>query len=208
MSDESLSAAPVGSVLQQARESLGMTQREVGELLHVSQSIVDAVERGDKNRLPVFVYTRGYVRAYARLLELDADGLVAVLALQYGELQSADDAGAIGGNSQVGGPAASKLSGLAQELLRRPQVIGGLAVAGLLWRFYLLGMRQKRCPVLRMRCNSPHSNRMLPSLSRQSPPCLNRTREVKCQMSWLSPRWPRRNHPAQFDALPPQVKTS
>lgn len=132
MSDESLSAAPVGSVLQQARESLGMTQREVGEILHVSQSIVDAVERGDKNRLPAFVYTRGYVRAYARLLELDADGLVAVLALQYGESQSADDAGVIGVNSQVGGPAASKLSGLAQELLRHPQVIGGLAVAGLL----------------------------------------------------------------------------
>lgn len=127
MSDESLITAPVGSVLQQTRESVGLTQREVGDALNLAQSIIDAVERGDKSRLPAFVFTRGYVRAYAKLLDIDAEGLVAALALQYGESQSPVEV-----EVQESAPTQSKLSGLAQELLRHPQVIRGVVVAALL----------------------------------------------------------------------------
>ena len=127
MSDEPLITAPVGSVLQQARESLGLTQREVGDALNVSQSIIDAVESGDKSRLPAFVFTRGYVRAYAKLLEIDAEGLVAALALQYGESQSP-----VEGEVQASATTQNKWSGLAQELLRHPQAIRSVVVAALL----------------------------------------------------------------------------
>ncbi len=78
-------AAP-GVVLAQAREEIGVSQREVAEALNLPIHVVAAIEEGDKSNLPSHVFTRGYVRAYAKLLELDPDPLVAALAL--GEVEA------------------------------------------------------------------------------------------------------------------------
>jgi len=68
-----------GEVLARTREELGVTQREVSDALNLPVSTVAAIEAGDRARLPALVFTRGYVRAYAKLLELDAEPLVAAL---------------------------------------------------------------------------------------------------------------------------------
>ncbi len=60
-----------GAVLRAEREELGVTVREVAETLNLSMSTIEAIESDDLERLPGAVFTRGYVRAYARLLELD-----------------------------------------------------------------------------------------------------------------------------------------
>ena len=60
-----------------ARESLGITCREVSEALNLSLKVVEALEVNDYETLPEAVFTRGYIRAYAKLLELDADAIVA-----------------------------------------------------------------------------------------------------------------------------------
>jgi cytoskeleton protein RodZ len=79
ISDPGAELAP-GRILAQTREELGITQREVSDALNLAVSTVAAIEAGDQSRLPPYVFTRGYVRAYAKLLELDPEPLVAALA--------------------------------------------------------------------------------------------------------------------------------
>ena len=79
---------PPGEILAQARESLGVTQREVSEALNLSLDTVIALEAGDAERLPAPVFARGYVRAYAKLLELDPEPLVAAMVEASSEPES------------------------------------------------------------------------------------------------------------------------
>ena len=65
-----------GSILRAEREALGVTVREVSETLNLSMATIEAIEADDLDRLPGPVFARGYVRAYARLLELDPEPLV------------------------------------------------------------------------------------------------------------------------------------
>lgn len=66
-----------GQQLRDERERLGITVREVAERLNLSMTTVRAIEADDYARLPGAVYARGYVRAYARLLQVDARPLLA-----------------------------------------------------------------------------------------------------------------------------------
>lgn len=65
-----------GSVLRAERESLGVSVREVAETLNLSITMVKAIEADDLDSLPGAVFARGYIRAYARLLELDPEPLL------------------------------------------------------------------------------------------------------------------------------------
>lgn len=69
--------APVGTTLRMAREAAGLGLEEVARRLKFAPRQLDALERGDWGRLPGGAAVRGMVRQYARLLELDADALVA-----------------------------------------------------------------------------------------------------------------------------------
>ena len=66
-----------GAILRAEREALGVTVREVSETLNLSIAVIEAIEEDDYARLPGPVFARGYVRSYARLLELDPEPLVA-----------------------------------------------------------------------------------------------------------------------------------
>jgi cytoskeleton protein RodZ len=68
---------PVGTTLRMAREAAGLGLEEVARRLKFAPRQLDALERGDWGRLPGGAAVRGMVRQYARLLELDADALVA-----------------------------------------------------------------------------------------------------------------------------------
>jgi len=85
MSADELESASAGTVLKRAREAMGATQRDIADALHLPIHTIDAIERGDKSRLPAHVFTRGYVRAYAKLLELDPDPLVTTLTFANAE---------------------------------------------------------------------------------------------------------------------------
>lgn len=60
-----------GQQLRAEREALGVTVREVADTLNLSMVVIQALEDDDYDRLPGVVFTRGYVRAYARLLDID-----------------------------------------------------------------------------------------------------------------------------------------
>lgn len=65
-----------GAALAAAREAKGLTRNEVAERLKLSPRQIEALEAENWEGLPDPVYVRGFVRNYARLLELDADALI------------------------------------------------------------------------------------------------------------------------------------
>ena len=65
-----------GEVLRQAREALNYGQDDVARRLHLPMSVVEALEENRFSELPEATYIRGYIRSYARFLEIDADALV------------------------------------------------------------------------------------------------------------------------------------
>lgn len=66
----------IGAQLRKRREQLTLTQEEVARRLHLPGMVVNDIETGRVERLSG-LYRRGYIRNYARLLELDADALLA-----------------------------------------------------------------------------------------------------------------------------------
>ena len=64
-----------GQRLKSAREKAGLSERQVAERLHLSTSYVKALEADDYERLPEAAFVKGYLRNYARLLELPADDI-------------------------------------------------------------------------------------------------------------------------------------
>lgn len=65
-----------GGALRAAREAKGLSPEEVADTLRLQVAIVYTVEKNDFQSLPAPVYAQGYVRAYARLLGMDAEPLV------------------------------------------------------------------------------------------------------------------------------------
>ena len=70
-----------GRVLAEARAARNLTVAEVAQQLKLSVTQVDALESDAYDRLPGTVFVRGFVRNYARLLDLDADALVSRVEL-------------------------------------------------------------------------------------------------------------------------------
>lgn len=69
-----------GKALREAREVRGYTIDEVASRLKLPPRYVHALENDDFAALPEPTFVRGYVRAYARLLRLDEEALLASCA--------------------------------------------------------------------------------------------------------------------------------
>ncbi|MBR7798838.1 helix-turn-helix domain-containing protein [Undibacterium fentianense] len=72
-------SASAGAQLATSRESKGWSVQFVAEQLKLSQGQIVALEADNFDALPKMVIVRGFVRAYAKLLKVDADKLVALL---------------------------------------------------------------------------------------------------------------------------------
>ena len=66
----------VGKLCLDARLNKGLTQEQAGSLLKVRVKIIKDFENGEHIDLPGLAYKVGFVRSYARLLDLDSDLLV------------------------------------------------------------------------------------------------------------------------------------
>ena len=66
----------VGKLCLDARLNKGLTQEQAGALLKVRVKIIKDFENGEQIDLPGLAYKIGFVRSYARLLDLDGDFLV------------------------------------------------------------------------------------------------------------------------------------
>lgn len=65
-----------GETLRQARENKNWSLPDVALRLNLTVTSLGNLEAGDFDKLPGHTFARGYVRAYAKLLELDQTGLV------------------------------------------------------------------------------------------------------------------------------------
>ena len=74
MSD--LNGLTVGGLLRSTREGADLSLREVSDVLNLPMQTVTALEADDLEQLPAPVFTRGYYRAYAKLLGLEDHPLV------------------------------------------------------------------------------------------------------------------------------------
>lgn len=70
---------PVGQQLRQAREARGLSLADIALTLKLGQRQVAALEAGDWHGLPGQTFIRGFVRNYARLVQLDPGPLMAQL---------------------------------------------------------------------------------------------------------------------------------
>lgn len=66
-----------GRMLAEARNRLGLSVAEVARQLRLSTSQIDALETDDHARLPGKTFLRGFVRNYAKLLQIDPEPLLA-----------------------------------------------------------------------------------------------------------------------------------
>ena len=63
-----------GERLRRARDSRGVSLRQVANITRITVRALEAVERNDLLRLPGGIFTRSFVRAYAAEVGLDPEG--------------------------------------------------------------------------------------------------------------------------------------
>jgi cytoskeleton protein RodZ len=82
-----------GAQLKQARESRGISLRQIATSTKISTVALEALERGDLSKLPGGIFSRAFVRAYAVEVGLDPDEIVSQFLVELGvhESQMGDD---------------------------------------------------------------------------------------------------------------------
>jgi hypothetical protein len=129
-----LEGGGVGTALREARVASGLPLEQVAASTRIRLPQLRALEAGEFDRLPAAVYLRGYVRAYAELVGLDPEPLLA-------QLPSAQPVALRRLGS--GGPARLAITGPALAA-------GGLLLASLLFGLYawreLESARQAEAP--------------------------------------------------------------
>lgn len=74
--------ATPGALLAAQREAMGWTVEQIADQLKLAVRQVKAVEAGDYAALPNMAVTRGFVRAYAKVLRMDPAPLVAMIEVE------------------------------------------------------------------------------------------------------------------------------
>ncbi|HEX4002055.1 MAG TPA: helix-turn-helix transcriptional regulator [Candidatus Acidoferrales bacterium] len=75
-------STPFGEHLKREREMRGVSLEEVSAATRINTRYLEAIENEKWNELPGGAFNRGFIRAIARFLGLDEDGLVAEYALE------------------------------------------------------------------------------------------------------------------------------
>jgi cytoskeletal protein RodZ len=66
-----------GEIFKKKREELGIDIKEASDILKIGSEYLSAIENDIFDRLPVAVYTIGYIRCYAKYLDVDAGPVIA-----------------------------------------------------------------------------------------------------------------------------------
>ncbi len=76
-----------GSQLKAAREAVDMTLEQAAEQLHLLKETVIALEEEDASKLPSRVFTLGYLRNYARILDLPESHILGLFNKEIEEVE-------------------------------------------------------------------------------------------------------------------------
>jgi len=134
-----------GKTLQSQRETMGWSVEQVADQLKLAPRQVLALEAGDYASLPSPAVTRGFVRAYAKLLRIDAAPLVSMIELNMPPEARAGAQSAMAAARREQKPAAfsetrfpinGKRRSLPLGWIAAVVVVAGAAVAA--WQFNLI----------------------------------------------------------------------
>ena len=76
----------VGYTLRQERERQNLTIEEIEQGTSIRASYIEAIEAGEYDTLPGAVYTKGFIKNYAKFLGMDADAAAKEFAKDLAEL--------------------------------------------------------------------------------------------------------------------------
>jgi len=82
----------IGEKLRQAREARSITLHEIAEKTNISVRSLDALEKGQVDKLPGGIFTRGFVRSYAAYVGLDPDEIVREYVAAHPEVRTPEEA--------------------------------------------------------------------------------------------------------------------
>jgi cytoskeleton protein RodZ len=91
MESNSVESLIVGKALREARERLGLSVNDVANRIKFAPRQIEWLEADDYVRLPEAAFVRGFVRSYARLVELDPAQLISGLPSSYVKTESVQD---------------------------------------------------------------------------------------------------------------------
>ena len=75
-----------GEALRNARFALNLTEADIANRLRLSRRVIVALENENFEKLPGMTFVRGYLRSYARVVNLSGDDMIAKLdAMGYSE---------------------------------------------------------------------------------------------------------------------------
>jgi len=66
----------LGDILRREREKQGLTIKDIENETSIRSLYIEAIEKGDYDHLPSDVYTKGFIRNYAKALNMDSDPLL------------------------------------------------------------------------------------------------------------------------------------
>lgn len=75
---EAQSAVSIGETLRNLREERNLTVTEIAGRLHLDPRIIEQLERDAFEELPASIFVRGYIRNYAKQLEVDPERLIEI----------------------------------------------------------------------------------------------------------------------------------
>ncbi|MEL7291698.1 MAG: cytoskeleton protein RodZ [Pseudomonadota bacterium] len=79
-SEDTVEQPQAGTLLKQQREALGLTQKQIADRLRLRLSIIQSIEDNDFALDQVATFTRGYLRSYAKAVNLDEAKVLSALA--------------------------------------------------------------------------------------------------------------------------------
>lgn len=78
----------VGYTLRQERERQNLSVEDVEQGTSIRTSYINAIENGEYDKLPGNVYTKGFIKSYAKFLGVDEDAMAKEFAADIAEIES------------------------------------------------------------------------------------------------------------------------
>lgn len=91
----------VGYTLRQERERQELSIEDIEQGTSIRATYIEAIENGEYDKLPGTVYTKGFIKNYAKFLGMDADSVVKEFVADIAELSAEAEAKAAAENADA-----------------------------------------------------------------------------------------------------------
>lgn len=82
----------VGYTLRQERERQNLSVNDIEQGTSIRALYIEAIENGEYDKLPGAIYTKGFIKNYAKFLGMDADAVAKEFAADMAELKAEQEA--------------------------------------------------------------------------------------------------------------------